>query len=64
MKYKATDRKWVQVLLSRLTPAQRVRYEAEMRAATGDWRTGQKYDRLKAEIAEKIMLDAQRRTPA
>jgi hypothetical protein len=44
-------------LLARLTPAQRARYEAEMRKRPGHYRTGKKYDRLKAEVAERILYE-------
>lgn len=57
MKYKATERGWVMRLLARLTPEQRARYEVEMRKRPGDYRTGKKYDRLKAEVAERIMYE-------
>ena len=57
MKYKATERGWVMRLLARLTPAQRARYEAEMAKRPGDYRTGKKYDRLKAEVAEHILYE-------
>ena len=57
MKYKATERGWVMRLPARLTPAQRARYEAEMAKRPGDYRTGKKYDRLKAEVAERILYE-------
>ena len=44
-------------LLARLTPAQRARYEAEMRKRPGDAHSGKKYDRLKAEVAERIIYE-------
>ena len=60
-RYRATERRWVQRLLARLTPEQRVRYEAEMRKRPGDYRTGKKYDHLKAEVAERILLEDSRK---
>jgi len=65
VKYQATERGWVMRLLARLTLAQRARYEAEMAKRPGDYRTGKKYDRLKAEVAERILYDDRvRGTPA
>lgn len=57
MKYKATERAWVMRLLARLTPDQRRRYEEEMRREPGHHSTGKKYDGLKAQVAERIMLE-------
>lgn len=57
MKYKATERGWVMRLLARLTPAQRIRYEAAMRKAPAHPYSGKKYDRLKAEVAERILYE-------
>ena len=60
MKYKATERAWVMRLLARLTPAQRVRYEAEVRALAPELRhhhSGKIYDRQKATVAERILLE-------
>ena len=57
MKYKAYERSWVMRLLARLTSDQRKRYESEMAKELGHWRTGRKYDGLKAEVAERIMLE-------
>lgn len=56
MKYKATERQWVMRLLARLTPRQREEYEAEMKLQVGHYRTGKKYDKQKAAVAERIML--------
>lgn len=61
MKYKATERVWVMRLLARLTPAQRERYEREMRAEDGHHSTGKKYDGLKAQVAERIMYEDSRK---
>jgi len=56
VKYRAQERAWVRRILCRLTPEQRQRYEAAMQVAPGHWRTGKKYDALKAEVAERILL--------
>ncbi|HAM41627.1 MAG TPA: hypothetical protein DCP69_09910 [Candidatus Omnitrophica bacterium] len=61
MKYCATERAWVMRLLARLTPAQRARYEVEMRSAPAHPHSGKKYDRLKAEVAERILLEDSRK---
>jgi GrpB-like predicted nucleotidyltransferase (UPF0157 family) len=58
MKYKATEREWVRRILARLTPEQRERYEAECRVAPRHYRSGKLYDHAKAEIAERILLQA------
>ena len=63
MKYRATERAWVMRLLARLTPEQRRRYEAAMREAPGDYRTGKKYDWLKAQVAERILLEDAQHDP-
>lgn len=57
MTYAATERRWVMRLLARLTPEQRERYEAEMRKQPGHHSTGKKYDRLKAQVAERILYE-------
>ena len=64
VKYKATERQWVMRLLARLTPAQRVRYESEMARQPGHYRSGKKYDGLKAKVAERILYaDSRKAAP-
>ena len=55
MNYPARERAWVRRILVRLSPEQRVRYEAECRTAPRH-RNGKLYDAARAEIAERIML--------
>lgn len=57
MKYKATERAWVMRLLARLSPDQRRRYEEQMRHEAGHYRSGKKYDGLKAAVAERILYE-------
>lgn len=57
MKYRANERNWVMRLLARLTDDERTEYEKRMRAATGHFRTGKKYDGQKARIAEQVMYE-------
>jgi hypothetical protein len=57
MKFKATERAWVMRLLARLSPAQRLRYEATCREAPRHYRSGKLYDHAKAEIAERILYE-------
>ena len=57
MKYKAQERVWVQRLLARLTPDQRVRYELACRAAPRHPHSGKLYDGDKAAIAERILYE-------
>ena len=49
--------------MARLTPEQRRRYEAAMREAAGDARSGKKYDGLKAQVAERILLEDAQHDP-
>jgi hypothetical protein len=44
-------------LVARLSPAQRLRYEAECRKAPRDHRSGKLYDGEKARIAERILYE-------
>lgn len=65
MKYMAQERAWVMRLLARLSPAQRLRYEAACRVAGRHPHSGKLYDRAKAAIAEQILYeDARRGMPA
>jgi hypothetical protein len=44
-------------LLARLTPEERREYERRMKELPGHWRSGKKYDWMKAEVAEKVMYE-------
>lgn len=57
VKFKAQERRWVMALLARLTPAQRLRYEAACRAAPRHPHSGKLYDGAKAAIAERILYE-------
>lgn len=57
MKYTAQERVWVMRLLARLTPAQRLRYEAACREAPRHQHSGKLYDGAKAAIAERILYE-------
>ena len=61
MRYAATERKWVKQVLARLTPEERVEYERRMKAAPGHHASGKKYDGLKAEVAEAVMIEFRKR---
>jgi hypothetical protein len=59
-RYKAQEREWVRRILARLTPEQWERYEAECKEAPRH-RNGKLYDRARAEIAERILLEDARK---
>lgn len=56
-KFRPQERAWVMRLVARLSPAQRLRYEAECRKAPRDHRSGKLYDGEKARIAERILYE-------
>ena len=56
-RYPASEKRWVRLVLARLTPEQRERYEEECAKAPRHHRTGRLYDRARAEIAERILYE-------